>query len=151
MHGDIVTFTVDGGSTSPKYDVTAQQAGGSETTTVKSDGTTEMKLSDRAKGQSTLEELVNLVFASDGSTGQKPKLVSNTVADEAAAYMDTAAISGGGGSTSPKVQDNEMKTTSTVSLTGGGSTSPKAGDNVIGTRFMMKIIIGRMLAIWHGS
>lgn len=127
---------MDGGSTSPKYGVTAQQAGGSETTTVKSDGTTAMKSSDTAKGQSTLEELVNQVFSAiDDSSSQKPKVVTvgNTAADVTTAHTDTAAISGGGGSTSPKVQDNGMKTTSTVSLSGGGGSSlPKADANVIG-------------------
>eukprot|EP00731_Ephydatia_muelleri_P005029 Em0002g1205a len=125
--------TLDGGSTSPKYGATAQQAGNSETTTVKSDGTTAMKSSDTARGQSTLEELVKQVFASDDSTGQKPKLVTvgNTAADLTAAHTDTAVISGNGGSTSPKAQENDMKTTSTGTVAllrggNGGSTSPKA-------------------------
>ena len=136
LHADIVSLTVDGGSTSPKNGVTTQQAGGSETTTVKSDGTTAMMSSDTARGQSTLEEPVKQVFASDDSTGQKPKVVA--VGNTAAAHTDTAVIFGGEGSTSPKVQENEMITTSTgtVTLLGGGdggSTSPKAGVNVIGT------------------
>ena len=139
LHADIVSLTVDGGSTSPKYGATAQQADGGETTTVKSDGTTVMKSRDTARGQSTLEdleELVKQVLASDDSTGQKPKVV--TVGNTAAAHTDTAVIFGGEGSTSPKVQENEMITTSTgrVTLLGGGdggSTSPKAGVNVIGT------------------
>ena len=125
FHYDIVTFTVDGGSTSTKYGVTAQQAGGSEITTVKSDGTTAMKSSATAKEQSTLEELVNHAFsASDDSSSQKPKVVTvgNTAADVTTAHTDTAAISRDGGGTSPKVQDN-----------GGGSTPPKAAVNVIGT------------------
>eukprot|EP00731_Ephydatia_muelleri_P005034 Em0002g1210a len=103
--------TLDGGSTSPKYGVTAQQADGGEATTVKSDGTTVMKSRDTARGQSTLEdleELVKQVLASDDSTGQKPKVVT-----VAAAHTDTAVIFGGEGSTSPKVQENEMITTST--------------------------------------
>ena len=122
---DIVTFTVDGGSTSPKYGVTAQQAGGSETTTVKSAGTTAMKSSATAKGQSTYEELVNYALsASDDSTSQKPKVVAvgNTAADVTTAHTDKAAISRDGGSTSPKIQDN-----------GGGSTLPKAAVDAIGT------------------
>ena len=133
LHADIVSLTVDGGSTSPKYGATAQQAGNSETTTVKSDGTTAMKSSDTARGQSTLEELVKQVFASDDSTGQKPKLVTvgNTAADLTAAHTDTAVISVDGGSTSPKAQENDMKTTSTGTVAllrggNGGSTSPKA-------------------------
>eukprot|EP00731_Ephydatia_muelleri_P005035 Em0002g1211a len=106
--------TLDGGSTSPKYGVTTQQAGGSETTTVKLDGTTAMKSSDTARGQSTPEELVKQVLASDDSTGQKPKVV--TVGNTAAAHTDTAVLFGGEGSTSPKVQENEMIATSTVDL-----------------------------------
>ena len=138
LHADIVSLTVDGGSTSPKYGITTQQAGGSETTAVKSDGATAMKSSGTAKGQSTLEELVKQVFASDDSTGQKPKPVGSTAADLTAAHTDTAVISVDGGSTSPKAQENEMKTTSTGTVTllrvgDGGSTSPKAGVNEIGT------------------
>ena len=136
LHADIVSLTVDGGSTSPKYGVTTQQAGGSETTTVKLDGTTAMKSSDTARGQSTPEELVKQVLASDDSTGQKPKVV--TVGNTAAAHTDTAVLFGGEGSTSPKVQENEMIATSTGTVTilgggDGGSTSPKAGVKAIGT------------------
>ncbi|KAL5505796.1 hypothetical protein EMCRGX_G007301 [Ephydatia muelleri] len=114
--------TLDGGSTIPQNGAAAQQAGGSETTTVKSDGSTAMKSSDTAKGQSTLEELVKQVFASDDSTGQKPKLVtvSSTAADLTTAHTDTAVISGDGGSTIPKLQENEMKTTSTASVPSTG-------------------------------
>ena len=119
LHGDIVTFTVDGGSTVPRNGATAQQAGGSETTTVKSDDTTAMKSSDTAKRPSTLEELVKQVFASDDTTGRKPQLVTvgNTAADLTTAHTDTAVISGDGGSTIPKLQENEMKTTSTGTVT----------------------------------
>ncbi|KAL5505793.1 hypothetical protein EMCRGX_G007297 [Ephydatia muelleri] len=107
--------TLDGGSTIPRNGITTQQAGGSETTTVKSDDTTAMKSSDTAKRPSTLEELVKQVFASDDTTGRKPKLVTvgNTAADLTAAHTDTAVTSGNGGSTIPNLQENEMKTTST--------------------------------------
>ena len=116
----ILLLTVDGGSTIPQNGAAAQQAGGSETTTVKSDGSTAIMSSDTTKGQSTLEELVKQVFASDDSTGQKPKLVtvSSTAADLTTAHTDTAVISGDGGSTIPKLQENdEMKTTSTGTVT----------------------------------